>query len=231
MQSLRINNLAVPDRFPAQPYERIYDLVVGRWANHANYDDFAGAWSAVAYRYSGAVDSRYRFVESLNKFGDGPDAAERGRQETYLFGFFSGAFSVFESAFYGAYSVCAMNRPNDFPFATPKDKQQVTPTKTKDRIKAAFPDDAVVASLERFLAKGPYQQIKETRNILSHRAAPGRRIYVGLGDDDAPAAQWKLNDATLDAAFLPAQQAALEMLLGELLLALLPFFQVHAKKP
>jgi hypothetical protein len=185
----------------------------------------------VAYRYSGAADCRSRFVDSLGRFGDGPEPAERGRQETYLFGFFSGAFSVFESVFYAAYAVCAMNRPQDFPFGTPKDRQQITPTKTKDRIKAAFPSDAVVGALETFLGRAPYQQIKETRNILSHRASPGRRFYVGLGDDDAPAAHWKLNDATLDAAFLPAQQAALETLLGELLLALLPFIQAHAKKP
>jgi hypothetical protein len=57
------------------------------------------------------------------------------------------------------------------------------------------------------------------RNVLTHRAAPGRRVYVGIGTDDAPPVEWKLNDLPLNDALVPKHQGELAHLISDVVLA------------
>lgn len=73
-----------------------------------------------------------------------------------------------------------------------------------------------------------YQRWRDMRNILTHRAAPGRRVYVGIGADDAPPVEWKLNDLPLDAALVPKHQRELAQLISDVISAAETFLATRA---
>ena len=68
-----------------------------------------------------------------------------------------------------------------------------------------------------------YQQWREVRNVLTHRTAPGRRIYVSIGDDETPSVEWKLNNILLDENLVPSRQYELGRLVGDLVSGLNTF--------
>ncbi|MGW8201208.1 helicase-related protein [Sphingomonas bisphenolicum] len=65
------------------------------------------------------------------------------------------------------------------------------------------------------------------RNVLTHRAAPGRRVYVGIGTDDAPPVEWKLNDLPLDATLVPKHQGELAQLISDVVIAIEKFLNAR----
>ena len=81
---------------------------------------------------------------------------------------------------------------------------------------------------ERRLADPAYQRWRDMRNVLTHRAAPGRRVYVGLGADDAPPVEWKLNGLPLDSGLVPNHQRELSQLIGDVLSAAVTFLATRA---
>lgn len=216
---LTTNGLGAPLDFPAGPYEAVHAIVVSKWMSHALYEHYAGSWNAVAYRYVGANDAGQEFDLSLEEHGASPTPVERYRQEQALFTFFSSGFSTFEAAFYALYVIGAFLEPTGFSLASEKDQQRVSPAHTSIAFKAAFVGDPILAGFDRVFADPAYQQWREIRNVLTHRTAPGRRMYVSIGTDDAPPVEWKLKNITLDRALVPARQGELARLLGELLSA------------
>lgn len=194
---LRGNGLIASDDFPVVPYESIYEIVVAKQAGHPAYEHFAGAWNALAYRYKATVDSGEALVASFKAYGLSPQPSERYGQERLLFEFFSSGFSVFESLFYGLFALGVFLDPKFFSLLTAKDQQMVTPSRTKAAFVKAFPGDVILNELDALLADTAYQRWREIRNVLTHRAAPGRTMYVSLGDDDLPPTEWKLTRASL----------------------------------
>ena len=81
----------------------------------------------------------------------------------------------------------------------------------------------MLTAFDAFFADPAYQEWREIRNILTHRTAPGRRMYVGIGNDDAPATEWKLNNIPMDATLIPARRAALVRAVDALLTAVEAF--------
>jgi hypothetical protein len=217
MLPLKTNGLVPAPDFPVEPYEAVHDLVVARWGNHQFYEDFAGAWNAVAYRFQSAVQVGADFESSLHVAGSTPTPDERFRQDSALAEFFASGYSAFESVFYGLHAVGAFLEPPNFSLATPKARQQVSPSQTTTAFKKAFAGDPFIAVLEAFAADPAYQEWKEIRNVLTHRTAPGRRMYVGIGVADAPPTEWKLNDIPMDETLVPVRRAALARLLAQLM--------------
>jgi len=217
MRPLKTNGLIPATDFPVKSYEAIYDLVVARWGDQKLYDDFAGAWSAVSYRFEAAAKSGAEFEVSLRIAGATPTAEERFRQDSALAEFFSAGYSVFESVFYGLHAVAACLDPSVFSLSTPKARQQVSPSQTTVAFKKAFAGDPYLIVLDMFAADPAYLEWKEIRNVLTHRTAPGRRMYVGIGVDDAPPTEWKLNDIPMDETLVPTRRAAHARLLGHLM--------------
>lgn len=217
--TLQGNGLLAPIDFPTAPYEFIYNAMEKAQARHPLYDHHAGAWNALAYRFRAMVDSGEAFAALMNAHGSAPRAEERYLQEKVLFDFFSAGFSVFECTFYGLYSIGAFLNPNIFVLSTARDQQQVSPTKTKVVFTKAFPADPILSSFTTLLADPRYQEWREIRNVLTHRTAPGRRIYVSIGDDDAPPAEWKVNNSPLDSSIVSNGRRELSRLLTVLLTA------------
>lgn len=216
---LQTNGLIVQNDFPAASYGEIHKLVAGNWSTHALYEHFTGAWSAVAYRFRDLVDCGDAFIELLKTYGTAPEPEERYQQEKSLFGFFSSGFSTFESLFYGLFTIGAFIAPAAFPLLTPKDQQQVSPIRAKDAFKKAFATDPIITVITGILADPDFQRWREVRNVLTHRTAPGRRMYVSIGSDDTPPDEWKLNNVPLDTSIISSNRVALTRLLKELLTA------------
>ena len=213
IRPLTTNGLIPADDFPTGPYEAIHERVARSWGSHVLYDHYAAAWNAVAYRFHGAVDAADLFQASLLTAGSSPTAEGRYHQDKALADFFGGGFSTFESTFYALHSIGAFLDANAFSLATPKAQQQVSPKQTSEAYRRAFPGDPIFTAFEALFADPAYQEGREIRNILTHRTAPGRRMYVGIGEDDAPPTEWKLNNIPLDASMVPNRRRELARML------------------
>ncbi|MDP3495482.1 MAG: hypothetical protein Q8R82_20430 [Hyphomonadaceae bacterium] len=223
---LSTNGLVPAVDFPTGPYEAIHGIV-GKMVQHALYEDYAAAWNAVAYRFHAAVEAGEAFEQSLKADGATPLPAQRYKQDKALAHFFADGHSTFESVFYALYAIAAFVEPTRFSLATPADRRKVSPPKTETAFVAAFPGDPILLAISALFADPAYLEWQRIRNVLTHRAAPGRMMYVGIGNDDAPATEWKLDNIPLDNSLIPTRRAALARALAALLGAIETF--VRAK--
>lgn len=219
MPALSNNGLPAHQDFPVAPYEAVHKLVVERWSEELSYSQFTGAWNAVAYRFHGALDAGGTFQKTLRDFGSHPAPNQRYQQEAALFNFFSNGFSVFEAMFYGLFAIGSFIKPNDFPIATQKEQQRISPTSTADAFRRAFPNEEILIYFQKLFESDSYKQWRDMRNVLTHRAAPGRRVYIGIGLGDAPPVEWKLNNLPLDSSLVPGHQSELAQMTSNMLLS------------
>lgn len=190
-------------------------MVVARWSTHPLYDHYSGAWNAVAYRYEDAVEAGQRFNSSIVEFGASPPFLERQKQEKDLYSFYTNGISAIESACYAAFTIGAFISPSDFPMETARQQRRISPNHTHASYKQTFPGDKFLDVFEALFSNQSYLQWSDVRNILTHRTAPGRRMFVGIADDDAPAVEWKVDNISLDDKLVPRQQAQLASIVGD----------------
>lgn len=219
MPALTPNGLIAHGDFPFEPYEAVHAMVAANWSGAASYHHYSGAWNALAYRFHGSIDAGAKFQKSLKDFGSHPAPHQRYQQEEALFNFFSNGFAAFEALFYGLFTIGSFIDAGSFPLTTPKEQQRVSPSHTNDAFKRAFPHDPLLIALASLFSDPAYLRWREMRNVLTHRAAPGRRVYVGIGSDDVPPVEWKLNDLPLDSALVPKHQSDLAQLTTDVLSA------------
>jgi hypothetical protein len=194
---LKTNGLVMPGDFPTDHYNAIYDQTLAQVAA-ATPDQFAGAWNAVAYRFLAMTDEEQTFTALV--VNTAPEPPIRYQQERSLFGFFSNGFSVFEATFYALFALGALLSPSHFPIATAKDQQKISPHATSAAFAKAVSTDPINAVIGGLLSNTEFIEWREIRNILTHRAAPGRTFFVSIGDvADAPLPdQWKIKGISLD---------------------------------
>lgn len=228
MANLTPNGLAPHVDFPLGPYETVHAAVVARWSTAASYQQYSGAWNALAYRFHGAVEAGAKFQKSLRDSGSQPAPQQRFQQEEALFNFFSNGFAAFEALFYGLFAIGSFIDPGAFRLETQKEQQRVSPSHANETFKRAFVSDPILSAFANLLSDPAYQRWRDMRNVLTHRAAPGRRMYVGIGRNDAPAVEWKLNGLPLDAALVPGHQAELASLIADVLSATATFLATRA---
>lgn len=205
------NGIEMPISFPVSQYESIYKIVTT--------EHFSGAWNALAYRFRASVDHKDAFISSVREHGSTPPPEMRYSQEKILFDFFSSSFSAIEALFYGLYAIGTFISPSHFSLSSERDQQGVSPSKTQKTYAKAFPNDVILTSFSNLFSDSSFQQIREIRNILTHRTAPGRRMYVSIGNEDAPATEWKLNNVPIDESITENATQDLSRLLISLLSA------------
>lgn len=228
MPNLTLNGLVPQVDFPLGPYEAIHAVVFARWSTAASYQQYSGAWNALAYRFHGSVEAGAKFQKSLRDSGSQPAPQQRFHQEEALFNFFSNGFAAFEALFYGLFAIGSFIDPAAFRLETQKDQQRVSPAHANETFKRAFPGDPLLSAFTNLFSDPAYQRWRDMRNVLTHRAAPGRRMHVGIGRNDAPPVEWKLNGLPLDAALVPGHQAALARLIDDVLSAAGTFLTMRA---
>lgn len=218
----------MPPDFPVAHYESVHNKVqpLARTSNHV-YEQFAGAWNALSYRFLALTEYEAKFAASLTGAGSRPVPPDRYRQERDLFGFFSNGFSVFEATFYGLFSLGSFFSAASFPMSTAKDQQRITPSSTAAAMTKAFPGDPIHQVISTVSSDPAYLELREVRNILAHRAAPGRTFFVGIGGDDTLPDQWKIKSIPLDAKMASTRRADLSRLLGELIQGIDQFAKSH----
>lgn len=184
--------LEMPEDFDAVPYEAIHSRVVA-WKDTCPdaYAQYAGAWNAVAYRFMSCAEHDAAFTKSIQQGGDAPPPPERYIQERELFSFFVTGLIVIESFCFGLFAIASMVDSENFPIKTAKDLRFINLQHTVIQFTKAFPEEGIAITLRKTLGDDTYKEWKEIRNILAHRAAPGRTIYVPTRRS-APAALWKV---------------------------------------
>jgi hypothetical protein len=219
MSTLTPNGLAAHRDFPFGPYEAVHAKVNARWSAMPSYHHYSGAWNALAYRFHGAIDAGARFQRSLADYGAHPVPHQRYQQEEALFNFFSNGFAAFEALFYGLFAIGSFIDEDAFLLATRREQQRVSPSHAHEVFKRAFPDEQILGAFSNLFSDPAYQSWRDMRNVLTHRAAPGRRVFVGIGSNDAPPVEWKLNDQPLDAELVPSHQGDLARLISDVVSA------------
>lgn len=227
---LQTNGLIVPTDFPNTQYEAVHKIIESTQSGHDLYEHYSGAWNALAYRFCASIDSGNIFVASLRTHGATPPPQERYTQERALFEFYSSGFSVFESTFYGLYTIGAFLEPSVFSLSSQRDQQRVSPSRARDAFTLAFPRDPILDTFTSIFGHQEYQRWREVRNVLTHRAAPGRRLYVSLGSEDTPLTEWKLNNTPLDESIATTGRQNLSRLLTDLLTGAAHFVATRFKE-
>lgn len=225
---LSLNGLVMPSDFPAAPFENIHERVVSSVDAQGDlYREYAAAWNAVSYRFLAATHYSDDFVESITQSGGSANIGERFRQERDLFGFFTNGLSTLEAAFYGLFAIGALLSPALFAMTTAKEQQAVTPGSTRAAYEKAFPGDPILNVFNTLLIDASYLELRHIRNVLAHRAAPGRQIYVAVGASEPLPEEWKLLNIPLDSKMTNKRRMELTRLLNLLMQGTQAFIKVR----
>jgi hypothetical protein len=223
---LTVNGLVMPPEFPAVEFEHVYRRLQRRTKTHPDlFEHFSGAWNAISFRYLALVDEGDGFTRSIASPEGAASLHERYVQERHLFGFFSNCFAAFESYFYGMFAIGAIIHPADFPMSTPRDQQGISPNAVDKAYGKSFPQDPILAAFRSVFGDTDFRQLREVRNVLTHRTAPGRRIFLSIGSDEDLPAIWKLNDIPLNSQTAQIRRSHSARILKTLLGAVAIFAQ------
>lgn len=177
----------MPDDFPVTPYENITESIhLAReadkhpesWHPEA-WREFASAWNAVAFRFCSCAEHDVAFTEAMKRPEKFSKSHEIYIQERELFGFFVSGLSVIDSTCYALFAVGSMLDVQTFPIATSDDKKKITSEMTADKFGSAFKSERISSVLRQLIDSKDYQEWKTIRNIISHRSAPPRTIFIG----------------------------------------------------
>ncbi|QOY88028.1 hypothetical protein [Paludibaculum fermentans] len=179
------NKLSIPRDFPDAFYRSVHATVTPKLGNQSDHQtNFLGGWNALQYRFRACADSDASFRRLVNRYGDAPPQPYRYQQERDLFAFFGAALSTIESFSFALFSLGAKVNPGRFPISTAQDLKRISPENTCGAFQHAFPRSNLTLGFAAALQDAQYLQLKEVRNILIHRSAPGRIIYSSsaMGD-------------------------------------------------
>src|SRR5215211_5629249 len=95
-----------------------------------------------------------------------------------LYGFFVSGLSVIESFCYAMYAMAAMIKPGRFPITTSENKKNVHPRMVAEKFASVFSIEPVTQELGALINHQDYEDLKDVRNVLAHRASPARHHSV-----------------------------------------------------
>ena len=184
----------LPEDFPNAAYGAVQACMQNRHPENEDlWDQYRGAWSAIAYRYRTCAESDEAFTRSIKIQGGAPPAPYRYEQERDLFLFFVSGWSSLEAFCYGIYAIAAFINPENFPMGTNSDRRAVNPEFTSKRLQDIFPGEQLTSTLKSVLDTYEMREWKEIRNVLIHRAHPGREFCVGGPPPDlSTSSRWKV---------------------------------------
>jgi hypothetical protein len=179
---LSLNQIAVSDDFPADEFEAVHRKLGSAYAERDEYRVFImGALNAIAYRFTALAE----YDESLRSLINAPNGQPfRYMQERDLFGFFSNAHSVFDAFCFALFAVGALIDPGNFPLATEADERNVTWSTMLRAYAKAFPTDPILSELEKIW--NDTEELRDIRNILTHRGVGPRAFGVSTGASTIP---------------------------------------------
>jgi hypothetical protein len=184
------------------------------------WHEWAGACNGVLYRFMACAEHCDRLVASLTE-STSPLMPERYEQEKLLFNFFAEGLSSLECLYYGAYFVGALVDPRGMDAGRPQ--RDVVPRFVTEQFENVFPTEPATARLRQVLDSPEHTVWRSVRNILMHRAAPGRTHHKG--GSTSGNTYWL--DDLLDPATFAARRTWLSRSIGEILDGLEAFTAAH----
>jgi len=122
-------------------------------------------------------------------------------------------------------------QPSQFRTQLPGHIKRIGCKSTSGAFAGAFPGESITSALNALLADQTFNDWYEYRNILAHRASPGRVMHVSVGGSAPdPAADWKIGSAAnlkIDSNLTPPRLAWLVQTLTGLVMAADTFTQQH----
>jgi hypothetical protein len=211
---LSLNQIAAPDDFPADEFEAVYRKLGSTYGDRAEYSLYIiGALNAIAYRFTALADYDESFGFLIDAHGTGPGQPSRYMQERDLFGFFTNAHSVFDAFCFALFAIGTLRDPANFPLATDSDERNVTWSTMLRAYRKAFPTDPILSELEKIWKDT--EELRDIRNILTHRGVGARAFGVSAGASDVP--EWttipRLNNLSLHAGTASTRRSEVASLL------------------
>jgi len=223
-------DLVMPAGFPVSTLEAIRSRVVPRLKTPSpELEHFVGASSGTLFRTRACADYGAAFTQSVGKFGDTPPVEERYKQETFLFAFIVSGTAALDSLSMLIYAAAAQIVPAEFPMQKPGQIKRINCKTTAEMFHRVFPNETLTTALKELVNDPRFEEWDTYRNVLAHRAAPGRHISVSFGSPvPDPAAGWKIDPngaVTIDVNLAPPRLAWLIARLAALLAAADEFTQ------
>ena len=175
------SGLAVPDDFPAGPFEGTYlhaldDIIYP--------EQFTGAWHGMVYRFKASAENADAFAELFRVHGSNPPSFEpRYAQDREMFEFHANGYGALDCLFYGVYFVAELVKPADFDVT---DLRKITAKGTTKLFDRYFPGEPLTAALHDTFYSEDYADWSDLRNILAHRIASGRIVYMTTQGSTTP---------------------------------------------
>lgn len=203
----------LPEDFPQEAYAAIQNrMCVGPDLGEAHPEarrEFTGGWNALRYRYLACSEHDRDFTALIRKQHTDPD---RYGEERALYGFFVTGQSAIESLFYGLYALASVLRSDKFPIRD-QDPRNIKWDHTAQRFGSSFPGEALTGALTELAGSTEFEDWRKQRNILAHRATPGRGIYIGGPKDGV--IEW--SDIELDQETTASRRRWLSTAIGNIL--------------
>jgi len=169
----------VPDDFPSEWHEEIKKLLIKyKEPNLTEWESFSVGWNGLVYRYRAMTEYDEIFTTSISKFGSSPRPEERYHQDKALFGFFVNAVSVIECFFYAVYWISIITKPNLSPTSA-KNLKFLYAANITEKYEHEFPKETLTKKLRAFVGCPQYINMKDMRDVLSHRGKLPRNFYQG----------------------------------------------------
>ena len=204
----------MPPDFPVAAYEAVAKTVTGHAPiSHELRREFVGAWNAVSQRFMAMVEYEQSLSTTLGKSST---PGGRYREDRDLYGFFCNGYSVLEATFYAVFCIGSLFSPVCFPMASDADRRRIRLDSTREAVAKAFPGDALQNALGTVALDAGYKDWRDIRNVLSHRASPGRSIFLSNAPDVNPPDTWLLKGLPLDPTMVATKRAELVRLLTPL---------------
>lgn len=215
MTSLNTTGVDAPGGFPAEIYNRVHQIINYKASGHPNAIKFSGAWNALAYRNLEADECAVQFARHFAKYGSSPSSQERYHQERSIFDFYSAAVSCLDAVTFAIFAIASLKHGTTFPLSTEKDEKNATPDKLLAKLQANFPSDTITGAWEALCSNPQNKEIRDIRNVLTHRISPGRAHNVGGALDGQT--QWQLDGGAMTKDFLvPHRNDLTDLLCGVL---------------
>lgn len=170
--------------FPRIPYESAHDRLapLANSARTETWRQFGLAWNAVAYRHQACSEYDVAFRDLFDRLGSNAGGLDRYRQQRDLYGCVVNACSVVESFYYAAYAVGALLDATAFPIGTPRAQRAIDPGLTAKRYGLKCAGDMFTTVLQSVIADPAWAELNLLRNVLIHRAAPGKATHLTAGN-------------------------------------------------
>jgi hypothetical protein len=198
----------MPPEFPTQIYNDVQEIVTNfSGPPTPPFAHWASGWNAVAHRFLSAADHSRAFTTSISATGTGGTPDDLHRQEEKLFAFFASACSAIESFAYAVHAAGAMKDAATFPLAPATVLRQIDLRSTATKYQSFRPNAPLSLGLAAVAGDPDYRDdLAGRRNILLHRTALSRSVfvYVGAASSPGPPLWWRashhgLPDIPLDA--------------------------------